>query len=214
MNSVILQSLRLYCKGQQDDWPELLPSIMMAYRMTLLPSQLNILLSSYFLAVRFRLPIDTALTPKTTLSASFKTHLSQILHNLDIARKIAAENIKLAQDKYKEQYDKRSQEPKYKPADRVWLFCTKVPPGMAPKLHKKWVGPYYIVFTGPPNTYKLRRCSDNKEVKVLVNATRLKPYPDLSPGQKNPPEGYEHLEEPLSAEDLPQMITHTQTLTN
>ncbi|XP_053402723.1 uncharacterized protein LOC128558011 [Mercenaria mercenaria] len=185
----------------------------MAYRMT--PATQSTQHSPFFLLFgrEMRLSIDTALTPKTTLSASFKTHLSQILHNLDIARKIAAENIKLAQDKYKEQYDKRSQEPKYKPADRVWLFCTKVPPGMAPKLHKKWVGPYYIVFTGPHNTYKLRRCSDNKEVKVLVNATRLKSYHDPESRPTNPPEGYEHLEEPLNAEELP-TDDHTRTDTN
>ena len=34
MNSFILQSLRAYCDGKYDKWPELLPSIMMAYRMT------------------------------------------------------------------------------------------------------------------------------------------------------------------------------------
>ena len=33
-NSYILQDLHAYCKGQQDDWPELLPCIMMAYRST------------------------------------------------------------------------------------------------------------------------------------------------------------------------------------
>ncbi|XP_053389855.1 protein NYNRIN-like [Mercenaria mercenaria] len=64
MNSVILQSLRLYCKGQQDDWPELLPSIMMAYRMT--PATQSTQHSPFFLLFgrEMRLPIDTALTPK------------------------------------------------------------------------------------------------------------------------------------------------------
>ena len=203
MNSVILQSLRLYCTGQQDDWPELLPSIMMAYRMT--PATQSTQHSPFFLLFgrEMRLPIDTSLTPKSTLSANFKTHLSNVLQNLEIARKIAAENIKNAQEKYKEQYDKRTEEPKYSPADRVWLYCTKVPVGMAPKLHKKCVGPYYIVYLGPHNTYKLRRCGDNKEVKVLVNATRLKPYFDPNERPTNPPPGYEHLTQPLNAEHIP-----------
>ena len=176
MNSVILQFLCLHCKGQQDDWPDLLPSIVMAYRMT--PATQSTQHSPFFLLFgrEMRLPIDTSRTPKSTLSSNFKSHLSQVLQNLETARKIAAENIKKAQDKYKEQYNKRTKDPKHRPADRVWLYCTKVPPGMTPKLHRKWVGPYYIVYSGPHNTYKLRRCGDNKEVKVLVNATRLKPY--------------------------------------
>ena len=34
MNSVILQKLRIYCNKKQTDWPQLLPSIMMRYRMS------------------------------------------------------------------------------------------------------------------------------------------------------------------------------------
>ena len=119
MNSVILQSLHLYCTGQQDDWPELLSSIMMAYRMT--PATQSIQHSPFFLLFghEMRLPCDTSLTPKSTLSANFKTHPSNVLQNLEIARKIAAENIKNAQEKYKEQYDKKTDEPRYRPADRV-----------------------------------------------------------------------------------------------
>ena len=56
---------------------------------------------------------------------------------------------------------------------------------------------------GPHNTYKLRRCGDNKEVKVLVNATRLKPYFDPNERPTNPPPGYEHLTQPLNAEHIP-----------
>jgi hypothetical protein len=203
MNSVILQSLRLYCTGKQDDWPELLPSIMMAYRMT--PATQSTKYSPFFLLFgrEMRLPIDTSLTPKSTLSAEFKTHLAQVLQNLEIARKIAAENTKLAQEKYKNQYDKHSQPADFKPAERVWLYCTKVPPGMAPKLHRKWVGPYYITLLGPNNTYKLRRCSDNREVKVMVNATRLKHYFDPADRPTNPPPGYENLTEPLNDEEMP-----------
>lgn len=203
MNSVILQSLRLYCKGKQDDWPELLPSIMMAYRMT--PVTQSTKYSPFFLLFgrEMRLPVDTALTPKCTLSADFRIHLAQLLQNLEISRKIAAKNIENAQEKYKSQYDKRSQSPNYQPADRVWLYCTKVPPGMAPKLHRKWVGPYYISHTGPNNTFKIRKCSDNKEVKAMINATRLKTYHDPADRPTNPQPGYENSQEQLNAEEIP-----------
>ena len=141
-NSYILQALHAYCKGQQDDWPELLPGIMMAYRST--PATQSTDFSPFFLLYgrEMRLPIDTVLLPKDHLSQDCKIHLGRILQNLEVCRKLAGDNIKAAQDKYKHQHDKRSQLPSFRPAQRVWLYCTKVPPGKAPKLHRKWVGPY------------------------------------------------------------------------
>ena len=139
-NSYILQALRAYCKGQQDDWPEILPGIMMAYGST--PATQSTQYSPFFMLYgrEMRLPIDTELQPKDHLPQDYKVHLSRILLNLEVCRKIAGENIKGAQDKYKYQYDKRSKVPDYSPAKRVWLYCTKVPPGKAPKLHRKRVG--------------------------------------------------------------------------
>ena len=86
--------------------------------------------------------------------------------------------MKDAQDKYKYQYDKRSKVPDYRPAQRVWFYCTKVSVGKAPKLHRKLVGPYYITMIGPNHTYRLRNVRTNLEVKSLVNAMRLKTYYD------------------------------------
>ena len=71
-----------------------------------------------------RLPIDTVLQPKDHLAQDYKFHLGRILQNLEVCRKLAGENIKAAQEKYKYQHDKRSQIPSYRPAQRVWLYYT------------------------------------------------------------------------------------------
>ena len=203
-NIYILQALRAYCKGQQDDWPELLPGIMMAYRST--PCTQSTQFSPFFMLYgrEMRLPIDTVLQPKDHLPQDHKVHLSRILQNLEVCRKIAGKNIKDAQDKYKFQYDKRSKVPEYRPAQRVWLYCTKVPVGKAPKLHRKWVGPYYITMLGPNHTYKLRNVRTNLEVKSLVNAMRLKPYFDPEDRPTNPPEQLADNEDELDPEELDQ----------
>ena len=204
-NSFILQALRAYCKGQQDDWPELLPGIMMAYRST--PATQSTDFSPFFLLYgrEMRLPIDTVLQPKDHLNQDYKVHLGRVLQNLEICRKLAGENIKAAQEKYKHQHDKYSQLPKYRPAQRVWLYCTKVPQGKAPKLHRKWVGPYYITMIGPNHTFRLRNAQTNLEVKSLVNAARLKPYFDPADRPTNPPEDLADHEAELDPEqiDLP-----------
>ena len=201
-NSYILQALRAYCKGQQDDWPEILPGIMMAYRST--PCTQSTQFSPFFMLYgrEMRLPIDTVLQPKDHLPQDARVYLSRILQNLEVCRKLAGENIKAAQDKYKHYYDKRTKVPDYHPAQRVWLYCTKVPIGKAPKLHRKWVGPYYITMLGPNHTYRLRNAKTNKEVRSLVNAMRLKPYYDPADRPTNPPEQLVGNEEELNPEEL------------
>ena len=205
-NSIILQAFRIYCKDKQDDWPEILPSVMMAHRMT--PCTQSSQESPFFLLFgrEMHLPIDTALLPKDNLAQDHKIHLNNVLRQLETTRKIATENIKAAQVKYKYQFDKRSQEPKFQPADRVWLYCTKVAPGKAPKLHRKWAGPYYITMLGPNHTYKVRNCATNKEVKSLINGVRLKPYYDPEDRPTNPPAGFENMEEELNAEEIADQV--------
>ena len=201
-NSYILQALRAYCKGQQDDWPELLPGIMMAYPST--PATQSTDFSPFFLLYgrEMRLPIDNVLQPKDHLNHDYKIHLGRILQNLEICRKLAGENIKAAQEKYKYQHDKYSQLPKYRPAQRVWLYCTKVPLGKAPKLHRKWVGPYFITMIGPNHTFRLRNAQTNLEVKSLVNAVRLKPYFDPADRPTNPPENLADQDSELDPEEI------------
>ena len=203
-NTYILQALRAYCKGQQDDWPEILPGIMMAYRST--PATQSTQYSPFFMLYgrEMRLPIDTVLQPKDHLPQNCKVHLSRILQNLEVCRKLAGQNIKAAQDKYKHQYDKSTKVPDYHPAQRVWLYCTKVPVGKAPKLHRKWVGPYYITMLGPNHTYRLRNYKTNAEVRSLVNAMRLKPYYDPEDRPTNPPEPLLDSQEELDPEELDQ----------
>ena len=208
-NSVILQGFRTYCKDKQDDWPEILPSIMMAHRMT--PCTQSSQESPFFLLFgrEMHVPIDTALLPKDNLAQDHKIHLSNVLKQLETTRKIATENIKAAQARYKHQFDKRSKEPKFQPADRVWLYCTKVAVGKAPKLHRKWVGPYYITMLGPNFTYRIRNCNTNKEVKSLINGVRLKPYYDPEDRLTNPPEGFENTQEELNAEEIADEAVNT-----
>ncbi|CAG2190886.1 unnamed protein product [Mytilus edulis] len=202
MNSVILQALRAYTKDQQDDWYDVLPGILMAYRAT--PATQSTDYSPFFLLYgrEMTLPIDTALIPKDRLAQDHKIFLSRILQNLETSRKIAAKNIKQAQERYKQQYDKKSKEPQFQPAQRVWLYCTKVPVGKAPKLHRKWSGPYYITRIGPNSTYKLRNCATNKEVVSMVNAQRMKPYYDPKDRPTNLPDEFQNDNEELNPEEI------------
>jgi cell division septation protein DedD len=125
-------------------------------------------------------PQDVSLIPKQNLGTNHKSHLSDLLQDLEVTRTIAAENTTRAKEIQAQQYNRAAKEPDFSPGQRVWLFCQKVEKGHSSKLTKKWLGPYYIVHLGPNFTYKLRRCSDDKLHKPLVHANRLKHYFDPS----------------------------------
>ncbi|KAK3086461.1 hypothetical protein FSP39_018761 [Pinctada imbricata] len=98
------------------------------------------------------------------------------MSHLKIVKDIAAQNIKKAQVKQKEQYDKKTTTPNFRIGQSVLMHTTRVPQGLSPKLHNPWDGPFYIAAIGPNNTYKIRRCSTHKELKSYIHANRLKAY--------------------------------------
>ena len=99
MNSFIWQSLHAYCKPDQSDWVQLLPSIMFAYRST--PATESTQLSPFMILFgrECRLPIDTSILPTPHTELGQHQSLELIVKNFDIARQIATENIKAAQTK-------------------------------------------------------------------------------------------------------------------
>ncbi|CAG2256467.1 unnamed protein product [Mytilus edulis] len=135
------------------------------------------------------LPVDTTLLPKTDINKNLKVHIENIMDCLKIAKRCATDNLKYAQEKQKKHYDKNTAFPQFEIQDLVLIFNPKVPVGLASKLHRKQDGPFYIVAKGLNHTYKLRRCEDNKMLKSMINANRLKIYnpPDHRPDQNAPP---------------------------
>ena len=187
MNSFILQSIKAYCKEDHSNWPDVLPSVLQAYRFT--PATESTGFSPYYLMFGRDppIPIDVALLPSTNIGHNAKQHLERIQQNQKIAHRVAHDNIAAAQQKYKHQHDKKAAPPPYKENDQVWLFCNKTKTGISPKLCRKFVGPYYICIDYGNHTYKLRRKSDHCLVKSVAHANRLRPYisPNIRP--TNPP---------------------------
>lgn len=162
MNSTIAQCLRTYVNSTQTNWSKLLPGVMMAIRMSPCTQASNF--SPYHLVFgkEMNLPFDTSLIPRNGLNKDAKSHVTDLMSHLKIVKDIAKENIKQAQIKQKQQYDKKSTDvPDFRVGQSVLLHSTKVPVGLSPKLHDPWDGPFYITAIGPNNTYKLRRCSNH-----------------------------------------------------
>jgi len=179
--------MRTLIDENQLNWSNVLPGILMAFRMI---SSASSEFSPFYLVFgkEMNLPLDTNLIPKQDLSKNLKKHVQDVLDNLQIARTIAAENLKHTQEYQKSHYVKNTALPKFEVQDQVMLYTPKIPKGLSSKLHKQHNGPFYIVAKGLNHTYKLRRCSNNKELKSMINANRLKIYhpPDHRPDLNAP----------------------------
>ena len=133
-NSVINQTLRIYCHEDQARWPELLPSLMLAYRSFVATQSSQY--SPFFLLYgrECRFPLDIALVPSAGLGRTINEHIEDFLEKLEFVHDIAKENIQLAQKKYKHQHDKKAKEPDFYVGQRVWLYNPATPKGSNPKM--------------------------------------------------------------------------------
>ncbi|CAG2221751.1 unnamed protein product [Mytilus edulis] len=174
-NKTIIQCMRTLVHENQLNWPELLPGILKAFRMT--PSA-SLEFSPFYLVFgkEMNLPLDTSLIPKSDINKNLVHHIKNVLDNMKIARTLATENLKHAQEYQKLHYDKNTEKPTFEIQDQVLMYTPKVPVGLSSKLHRRFDGPFYIARKGLNHTYKLRRCSNNKELKSMINANRLKLY--------------------------------------
>ena len=183
MNSVILQKLRIFCNKKQTNWAQLLPSIMLSYRVS--PSVDSTGYSPYYIMFgrECRLPLDTALIPTSTAGTSQEEHLRRIIENQTICRELVKENIATAQAKYKKNFDKHAEMTEYQLHDNVWLYNPRTKPGLSPKLTKRWCGPFYVSEKLGKVNYRLRDLKTHLAIKNVVHANRLKPYynPNLRP---------------------------------
>ncbi|XP_048252488.1 uncharacterized protein LOC125380443 [Haliotis rufescens] len=174
-NSTIAQALKSYCKPDQSNWADILPCVLMSMRNT--PCQSTGYSPHHMLFGReMCLPFDTTLTPKPTLGKNAETHLQQLIDNLKVVKSIARDNMSVSQQIDKEHQELKSSEPSFMLGQQVLLHSPVIKQGLSPKLSQSWTGPYYITDIGPNHTFKIHRCSDDKEHKSLVHANRLKPY--------------------------------------
>ena len=84
LNSAIAQTLRTYCDKNQLNWAKLLPSIMMAIRMS--PNTESTGFSPYHMVFgkEMNIPFDISILPKENMSKSAKEHLQELIDHLKV----------------------------------------------------------------------------------------------------------------------------------
>jgi len=180
-NKEVYQYLRAYCEDQTQ-WHKYLPPLAMAYRAT--PCAESHGFSPHFLMTGrdMLLPCDLNLTVSdnaTFKSVDAETYIKQLLPRLEMARKVAAENLKRHQQVYKEKYDsKGTREPEFPVGTKVLLFTPKTKLGYNKKMTSRYSGPYEVIEQLANYTCRLKDCKTGNEHLGTVHTNRLKKYYD------------------------------------
>ena len=196
-NGTLAQSLSMYVSSDQKDWDKYLNPVLFAYRVS--PSDVTGESPFYMLYGREpRLPMDVSLLPPREMSPSIAEHRARVVEHIEIAHRIARENIQRAQQRMKDYHDRTAVPLKYTLGDRVWVYTPKNRKGLSKKLAHNYHGPYRIVkFLSP--VHCILRATDNRRVSTTVHISRLKPYVDPADRPiRQPPND---VEEPFLAED-------------
>lgn len=94
INSTLAQSLRAYCQKEQTQWDEILPSILMAFRMS--PSTQSTGFSPYYMVFgkEMSLPLDIALLPTEELRKAPKQYVEELVNKVKIIQKSRSKPFK------------------------------------------------------------------------------------------------------------------------
>ena len=187
-NHSLTTIISMYVSEHQKDWDLFIPYALFAYRTAVQSSTKE---TPFFLMYGRdpRLPIDVSLLKAKEQYANTTDYRSVLAERFMDARKLAHENIELAQQRQKVQYDKNAKEVNYEVGERVWLYTPNNKTGLSSKLTHNWHGPFRILAKKSPVNYLLDS-NEERNITQVVHVNRLKPFisldsrPDDTPQQE------------------------------
>ena len=126
-----------------------------------------------------RLPTESVLgTTNEVYLVDMEDYRSEFLISMAKAQKLALENIRKAQRKQKEFYDRASVNPKYRVGDRVMIYMPGDVAGKDWKLARPYHGPYRVISLTPTNA-EVQLIEKPSDPTLFVAISRLRCYPEI-----------------------------------
>ena len=181
LNRTLKSMLRKHAGRFGNQWDRYLSGVLWAYRNT--PHEATKEKPSYLLfGTDCRFPTEAAFLPtEPTEYGDILEYREELTLSLSSARELAASNIKTAQKKYKEQYDKRANPICYKPGGLVLVRFPQEESGKNRKLSRPWHGPYRIIRCDDPDVTVVKQFFPD-EGTIQVHQLRVCPCPQLPIG--------------------------------
>ena len=173
-NQTILKTFRLYCKGEQKNWPQYIPGLLYSYRSTCASKVTKLSPFEILLGRKMRLGVDVKYLDNDDLPASAADYVDKLKARLKLTQEIARENNLEAQSKSKQQYDKGKKEPDFEVGDRVLLLRKGRRVGENPKMKPFYEGPFIIEHASPLGSMKLRNVLTGELLKNTRHVDQLK----------------------------------------
>ena len=165
-NGTIKRGLLKRIGEAKHDWPDHLPSVLMAMRVSVQESSRY---SPFFLLYGrdATLPMDTLLRPKLKYTGEDWTTVQ--LGRMHEAFMMVKANTHAERDRQKKLYDRKAKPVKLEVGMEVWYHYPVVEKGVPAKLHQEWLPSYRIVKFTSPVTAVIRHQPSGETRPVHVN---------------------------------------------
>lgn len=150
-NRTLKTTLRKHAARFGNQWDIYLSGVLWAYRNT--PHTSTKEKPSFLLfGIDCRSPTEAAYAPTTESQlAQVNDYREQLMITLSSARELAANNIRRAQRRYKEQYDKNTRPCEFRLGQWVFVKFPQDESGRLQKLSRPWRGPYHVINMKDPD---------------------------------------------------------------
>lgn len=166
--------LKAKVENNPESWDEHLDYCMMAYRSSVHCSMGHTPFELMF-GREMRIPLDVMMAGAKDSECSYTEFVAGLQENLEAAYQDVRQNLKVAQRRQKDAYDKGVKHTVYEAGDLVLRYTPQLKPGETSKFHRQWEGPFEIVARVTEVTYRVRKVGGHsrRSKVVLFNNLRL-----------------------------------------
>ncbi|KAL1230199.1 Retrovirus-related Pol polyprotein from transposon [Trichinella pseudospiralis] len=158
------------CEENRQQWDEMLSFVMLAYNSSVNEST-GVTPAMAMFGRELQLPLDIQMgSPQRNDTETLPNYIRQTRERINIVHEQMRRQLNLQQRRQKSLYDRKATQGTFRVKDLVWLA---IPRGG--KLHPCWEGPYEIVQTLGPHTYRVRH-QERRRRTMVVHSDRLKKY--------------------------------------
>ena len=180
-NRTLKTMIRKHASVYGSQWDTYLHGLLWAYRNT--PHETTGEKPSFLLfGLDCRTPTESMWLPTSAVQpADVSDYREHLMLSLTTARELAAQTIQRAQQRYKKQYDKTSEQLTFKKGDWVLVRFPQEETGKQRKLSRPWHGPYRVLSQDDPDitVVKVYRPQDGQ---IQIHQSRVKPCPNFPAG--------------------------------
>ncbi len=169
-NKTLVDMLSKLVNDNTDNWDELIPFALYAYRTAIHASTKYTPFELMFGRVA-KSPVEIVLSDVDKKKFDSSEYGSILTKGLELIRANAKDNLQAAQLKQKLNYDKDKSSVLYNVGDLVYLKKER----RTSKFDVHWIGPFVVIKKITDINYRIREV-DNKRKSLVVHISKIKPY--------------------------------------